>query len=383
MKRRINSTGGRGQGSGVRCQLSVCDLQFPAARQFLAKPQAAAFSNLQSLVPNPKSPSLPVSPSFPPHPSSLARHAFGFSLVELLVVTTIIGMLMALLLPAVQAAREAARCVQCSNNLKQIGLALHGFHETNQCFPIGTALKGYPDWTNFNALSSRSVTNLDNNGPYRPGVFAMILPYLEQNDLYQSLQMDLAIDEGVNVTLGQTIIPVYLCPSSNHDYGLKKAPHCPPLDPSMQFAVIDYNGLNGALRLSSAAPNINLLKNHGSFAEPQQLRIADFVDGTSQTMDVVETVNFGRGVWIHGRPHYNQAAYAINSLNGYNNTSTSPISPDAISAGTWGFSSYHSGGANILFVDGAVHFLTNSVSAETLTDLITRDGGEVIDASSY
>ena len=156
----------------------------------------------------------------------------------------------------------------------------------------------------------------------------MILPYLEQEALYQSLQMDLAIDEDVNVALGKTIISVYLCPSSNHVYGLQKAPHSQPLaDPSMQFAVIDYNGLNGANRLFTAAPSASQLQDHGGFAERQQLRIADFVDGTSQTIDVVETVNFGRGVWIHGRPHYNQAAYAINSLNGYNNAPNS-VYPD-------------------------------------------------------
>ena len=136
------------------------------------------------------------------------------------------------------------------------------------------------------------------------------------------------------------------------------------------------------------------MQDHGSFAERQQLRLDDFIDGASQTIDVVETVNFGRGVWIHGRPHYNQAASAINSLNGYCDAPNS-VYPDGSNlpvtnrgpgkgvAGTWGISSSHPGGANTLFVDGAVHFLTNSLSAETLTALITRDGGEVVDGSSY
>ena len=315
----------------------------------------------------------------------------AFTLVELLVVITIIGILIGLILPAVQASRESSRRSTCCNNLHQIGLALHGFNTTRGCFPVGTALVGYPDGTNPDAIP----VSLLNTGPYRPGVFAMILPYLGQNTLYQSLQMDSAIDEGANVTLGQTTISAYLCPSSNHAYGLEKAPHSMPLtDPSMQFAVIDYNGLNGANRLFPAAPSSGQLQDHGGFAERQQLQFGNFVDGTSQTIHVAETVNFGRGVWIHGRPHYNQAAYAINSLSGYNNTPNSvypdgsnlPVTnrgPGKGAGGTWGISSSHFGGANTLFVDGAVHFLSNSVSAQTLTALSTRDGHEVLSASSY
>jgi prepilin-type N-terminal cleavage/methylation domain-containing protein/prepilin-type processing-associated H-X9-DG protein len=314
----------------------------------------------------------------------------GFSLVELLVVIAIIGMLVALLLPAVQSSRESARRVSCGNNLRQIGTALHAFHEAQGCFPMGTALKGYPDGTSPNAIPARLLSS----GPYRPGVFAMLLPYLDQDSLYRSLRMDLAIDEDVNTSLGRTPIAPYLCPSCTHVYGLEKAPHSLPLaDPTMPFAVIDYNGLNGANRLFADAPGAGQLQDHGGFAERQQLRMASFIDGATQTIDVVETVNFGRGVWIHGRPHYNQAASAINSLDAYN--APNSVCPDGSNlpvtnrgpgkgiAGTWGISSCHTGGANTLFVDGAVHFLTNALSAETLTALITRDGDEVVDGSSY
>ena len=314
----------------------------------------------------------------------------GFTLVELLVVVAIIGTLIALLLPAVQSARESGRRIACGNNLRQVGLALQSFHEANGCFPIGTALVGYPDGTAPNAIPARLLAT----GPYRPGAFAMILPYFDQDTLYRSLQMDLAIDANVNVAPAETIIPSYLCPSCNHVYGLEKAPHSMPLaDRSMQFAVIDYNGMNGAEQLFAGAPSTSQLDDHGSFAERQRLQIANFADGASQTIHVVETVNFGRGVWIHGRPHYNQAAVAINSLNGYD--APNAVCPDGSNlpvaergpgkgiAGTWGISSCHPGGANVLFVDGAVHFLTNSVSAETLTALITRDGGEPVSGSSF
>jgi len=314
----------------------------------------------------------------------------AFTLVELLVVIALIGLLIALLLPAVQTSREAGRRIACCSNLRQIGLALHCYHEANECFPVGTALVGYPDGTSPDAIPASLLAT----GPYRPGAFALILPYLDEDTLFRGLRLDLAIDEDVNVAAGKTIVPSYLCPSSNHVYGLQKAPHSLPLaDPTMQFAVIDYNGLNGAAQLFADAPPINQLEDHGGFAERRQLRIANFVDGASQTIDVVETVKFGRGLWIHGRPHYNQAACAINSFDGFNapdavcpDGSNLPVTnrgPGKGIAGTWGISSSHPGGANTLFVDGSVHFLTNSLSAHVLTALITRDGNEVVDSSLY
>jgi prepilin-type processing-associated H-X9-DG protein len=216
------------------------------------------------------------------------------------------------------------------------------------------------------------------------------LPHLDQDDLYRRLRMDLAIDEDVNVMLGKTPIATYLCPSADHVYGQQKAPHSLPLaDPAMQFAVIDYNGMNGAAQLYAGAPATSQLQDHGGFAERQQLRMANFTDGISQTIDVVETLKFGRGVWIHGRPHYNQAAAAINSLDGFNapnavcpDGSNMPVTdrgPGKGTGGTWGISSSHPGGANALFVDDSVHFLAESLNAEILTALITRDGGETID----
>jgi prepilin-type N-terminal cleavage/methylation domain-containing protein/prepilin-type processing-associated H-X9-DG protein len=318
--------------------------------------------------------------------STIPGRRIGFTLIELLVVIVIIALLVALLLPAVQSAREAARRISCGNNLKQIGLALQSYHDVKKAFPLGTALKGYPDGTNPKTVP----IGLLNTGPYRPGVFAAILPQLDQEALFHRLRMDLAIDEDVNVTVGKTPISMYLCPSAKRTYGLWKAPHSRPLtDPSMKFAVMDYNGLNGANRLYTAAPAASELQDHGGFAELKQLSLLDFTDGTSHVIDVVETVDFGRGVWIHGRPHYNQAGYAINSLNGYNNTPNGvypdgtnlPVTnrgPGKGTAGTWGISSNHPGGANALFVDGSVHFLSNLVSAEMLIALATRDGGEAI-----
>jgi len=315
------------------------------------------------------------------------RDRSAFTLIELLVVIAIITILIALLLPAIQRVRESASRTKCQNNLKQIGLALHSYHDANKRFPIGTALKGFPSGTPADAIPIDRL----NSGPYRPGVFAMILPYIEQTSLHQQLVLDGAMDEEPNRTVGQAQIGIYLCPSARHAYGVLKAPHSLPLaDPTLALAIIDYNGLNGAVPLYTGAPAANQLQDHGGFAERHALRIADFTDGTSQTLYVVETVDFGRGVWIHGRPHYNQAAFAINSRNGFNNAPDSvfpdganfPVSnrgPGKGAGGAWGISSDHLGGANALLVDGSVHFLTPRLSVQSLTALCTRDGDEVLE----
>lgn len=307
----------------------------------------------------------------------------GFTVLELLLVTLIISGLLALMLPALSSTRQTTRRLLCSNNQKQIGIGMHAFQNDNKAFPIGTALVGYPSTLPESAIPLARL----NSGPYRPGAFAMILPYIGHEPLYRGLEMDGPIDAGNNRVLGQTQVNLYLCPSAKHKYGLKKAPHSLPLtDTGLELAVTDYNGLNGAARLWTNAPGSSVIQNMGGFSERKALRLTDFIDAHSETIYITETVDFGRGVWIHGRPHYNQSAYAVNSKNGYNN-GAGTVYPDGSSAqkgpgkgagGTWGISSDHPGGANALCIDGSVRFLRESLGPETLTALCTRNARDSV-----
>ncbi len=321
-----------------------------------------------------------------PFSGSRRLQGAGFTIIELLVVTFIIGVLTAITLPGLSRVRETTNRLKCANNEKQIGLGMYAFQNDNKAFPIGTALVGYPSHWPESAIPTTKL----NSGPYRPGAFAMILPYIGQEELYRGLEMDGAIDAGNNKVVGQTQVNLYLCPSAKHQYGLKKAPHSLALtDTTLELAVTDYNGLNGAGRLWTDAPSSGLINNMGGFSERKALRLTDFTDAHSETIYVSETVNFGRGVWIHGRPHYNQAAYAVNSKNGHNNGagtvypdgSGSQKGPGKGSGGTWGIGSDHQGGANALCIDGSVRFLRESLGPKTLTALCTRNQGDSVEDS--
>jgi prepilin-type N-terminal cleavage/methylation domain-containing protein len=139
------------------------------------------------------------------HPPNPLRCAF--TLIELLVVIAIIGILISLLLPAVQKVREAAARIQCANNLNQIGLALHNYHDVNHAFP-----------TAFKLLSSPDPTAPPGTGAYGASAFTMILPYIEQDNVYARIDVHRAALSAFNTPPGNsaysTVISIYLCPSS-------------------------------------------------------------------------------------------------------------------------------------------------------------------------
>lgn len=297
-----------------------------------------------------------------------AKH--GFTLVELLVVITIIGILIALLLPAVQAAREAARRTQCANNLKQIGLAMHLHHDRQGRLPYGLLFKN-------------SAAHLDES----TWVF-WILPYIEQQPLFDLADPNgeygfgMAAPDwgGYNRNITMTALPNLACPSN------------PPLSPNAiwqaSYARGTYAANNGfgpmadsrtpLLARTSAGSDSNGNTNvFGVFYLNSETRFADFKNGTSNTMMVAEIAAVNgedeRGVMFYPEGamyHYN---YTPNSSTPDNirtgmcvNDSNAPCTgtfPAANSRSVVMTSrSYHPGGVQVLLGDGSVHFVNNSVA---------------------
>lgn len=312
------------------------------------------------------------------------RFRRGFSLVELLVVIAIVGMLVALLLPAVMAARESARRTQCTNNLKQMGVACQQYHDATRSFPPGYCAAGaYID----------GATDMSPGWGWQ----AFLLPYIEQRPVYESINFCLGIEYPANAKAVQTAIPLYVCPSDS-------------LPPS-PYAVPDASGKPAALAASSSYAacigsddsDVAGAIGSGIFYRNSGTRLAEILDGTSVTILIGEkawanqyTVWAGainRGVVERGKDNrcqpvvpgvYYPAPALVLSHAHLNNAD---FDGDG-SAGMDDFSSMHVAGSNFVFADGSVHFI-QSISADGLSgaytseDVIfqrlgTRAGGEAI-----
>jgi prepilin-type processing-associated H-X9-DG protein/prepilin-type N-terminal cleavage/methylation domain-containing protein len=297
----------------------------------------------------------------------------GLTLIEVVVVLAILAVVMAFLWSAVQMARETASRVQCANNLKQIGLACHAYHDA-----VGSLPPGYRAHCHLNALATSPGW----------GWAAYLLPHLEQQTLFQHIDLRLPIENPVN-TARETRLPVYLCPSD---------PGVPPL-----FAITDSSGntLTQAAPISYAAclgsGELDEVPGpkEGAMYRNSHIRLADITDGTSSTILI------GERAWSHamapwagaidqavllGGPlnpwrtsslaAYPSANFPLVQANSINNTADSDGALDD-------FYSQHPGGANILFADGSVHFLHQQINSAVLLALSTRAGGEVVDPSDY
>ncbi len=312
---------------------------------------------------------------------SLARSRLGFTLIELLVVIAIIAVLIALLLPAVQQAREAARRSQCKNNLKQIGLALHNYHDTFGRFPAGY------------------MQAVNQSGIPAYGWGASILPYLDQANLANQLAIGSpkqlnhrynASSTDEDKQLLQTVVPVYLCPTDITG----------PLNTKERFSSTDrfkiatsnYVAMVGSISPQStttpAAGEPQVPVGEGMFYGNSFLPIREVLDGTSNTLFIGERDggpaadgdNYRAAVW---------AGVGNISNNGSNSTGRTLarsgffINRDYAQLGApqnlgKGVSSLHEGGVQVLMGDGAVRFLSENISTATYQNLCFRADGKVI-----
>jgi prepilin-type N-terminal cleavage/methylation domain-containing protein/prepilin-type processing-associated H-X9-DG protein len=261
--------------------------------------------------------------------SRFRRRRPAFTLVELLAVIAIIGVLIALTLPAVQAARESARRTACANNLRQIGIALYLHHDAKGKFPPGGIERRTP-----RAPQGRQLA-----------WSCFLLPYLEQRPLYAQLDIHKAFDAAENAAAAATVLAVYLCPSVPQGDRLRAG-----------RAPSHYGGIYGQ-RITG--PN-NPPK--GTMLYDRALRIADIRDGAAQTLIVAEDSDFEDMQWINGANVFDQA-FAINGAPAFEND----------------MRSRHPGGANALACDGSAHFLGETLELPVLAAICTRAGGEVIE----
>ena len=307
------------------------------------------------------------------NPSRRAIRGRGFTLIELLVVIAIIAVLIALLLPAVQQAREAARRTQCRNNLKQIGLALHNYHDVHQVLPSG--------W-----IAVQDGQPAPHDGLSGFGWATMILPYLEQQNLYDALDLNLAVNDHDNEPLIRQRLAAYSCPSDPQPetWWIHEADHSNDHDAVIamqddhdslaELATANYVGVFGTNDLHVCEEIDGECSSDGAFHHNSNTRFRDFIDGLSNTTIVGERRTLPGlewySTWSGMVPEGEEAFSRI-----LGSTDHTPNHPDLHLDD---FSSHHVGGAQFVLGDGSVHFISDSIDHTVYQSLATIKGGEVV-----
>jgi len=339
----------------------------------------------------------------------------GFTLIELLVVIAIIAVLIALLLPAVQQAREAARRTQCKNNLKQLGLALHNYHDVANSFP--------PGWINRYAQSP-AATQFPGNGW---GWNTFLLPYMDQAPIYNTMNFSLGFPgaltsagaEGAQATATygpeQTVLQALRCPS---DRGYKIVYNRP--QKTSFGARSNYVGVNGTVFVDPTTPVVTIGDQNGIFGANSKRGVRDMTDGTTNTIVVGErswkewkgTQMGASAIWAGARSAPGagmDTAYGVGLTVGHTqvrinvplNTTTTFTSTQGVSVTAsvqsdsnvqntnigstgwgqpdfFGFRSEHTGGAHFLLGDGSVRFISENVNNLTYANLATLNDGNTL-----
>jgi prepilin-type N-terminal cleavage/methylation domain-containing protein/prepilin-type processing-associated H-X9-DG protein len=342
----------------------------------------------------------------------------GFTLIELLVVIAIIGVLIALLLPAVQKVREAANRSKCQNNLKQLGLALHNYHDTQECFPPGLT------------SSEQNISDAEATG------YTFLLPYLEQDNTYKLYHFETPWYDTPNSDAVAVQVKIFFCPSNRNEGVLDLKPYAIQWDTDLPpyAACCDYafcKGANGALwndwtKVPLPARGVFNIRLPGEARSG--IRISDIIDGASNTFAmgdasagtpkyVVRSLRYpdqpqlgqdgqpiileqswsAAGVGDLPHPFYGSvlgvtAQYGLPPNPRDEPMNRNPATPTLASgdpkgdnaAGkdfVGGFRSLHLNGCNFLFCDGSVHFVNQNIQPDVYRALSTYAGGETVSTS--
>ena len=296
----------------------------------------------------------------------MRRSRTAFTLIELLVVIAIIAILIGLLLPAVQKVRGAAARMQCSNNLKQLGLAFHGYHDVNNGFPPYRV-----------------------SAPQIHGWATFVLPYIEQDNLFKKYSFTANWYDAVNQPVIQTQLKVLQCPSSSPPNRTRTATTG---GVTWTAAMSDYATTH---TIDQAVVNAGLISatfdRSGVIIKDASRRLTDIGDGTSTSLMAVELG--GRpDIWINGQkqagqqPFVNKGPWAaeLNSIGIRGHTNDGLLVPGPCSincSNVDGVYAFHTGGALAVFADGHVGFLRQGISIWTLYALTSANGGEIVDSN--
>lgn len=329
----------------------------------------------------------------------------AFTLIELLVVIAIIAVLIALLLPAVQQAREAARRTQCKNNLKQIGLALHNYHDQTMKFPAAMIWANYGSSPN-SLIAANAIPNSGSLGQMGPSWMVGLLPYIDQAAIFNAMNFNVSMTVAPNTTNASASINALYCPSDSYANAGNKCTQFGGTWARNNYAASGYGaaGLQGMANVGTADRGLMGINGWNN--------ISACTDGTSNTVAVWE-VRAGwsptdpRGVWANGRPGGGMImnclnpdpsfgtgdCYGINE-GGYLNGSLHSNGDDiwggttdnpSIGMGGWpngdgqaGPKSLHVGGVHALLADGTVRFINNNLNGKIMRNLIGMQDGQIV-----